>query len=358
MAKFKINIPVRYFRREDADALCAFFSGTSISWNFCKKETFFYVTSNVIEKQGNTYAHEIIGIQRLLKILPDDDTLKADLIKYKEEAKNDKLYDVTISFEGEIAAEIDISNNSILYYTGPIFDKVTYRDIPKLKKMITSDLLDDFYEEKVKKFLLCIMMAIVLSEPGIRLGSGYVVLYIDEQKYRKETLLESPIHTDAFKEYGKIMQTKLNFLDTFNWIKSYTKLQEDGQKPPIPFTMLTYLFNRDSHESLLYSVIGLENLFSKNDKGISYTLQNRINYLFPSITIEQIKYIYQQRSNFVHGKIKMNLYNDYSYTSNEDFQFDDAAILACALLMETIRLLVKNNATKISFSEQLSHKFI
>ena len=54
----------------------------------------------------------------------------------------------------------------------------------------------------------------------------------------------------------------------------------------------------------------------------------------------------------------MNLYKDYSDIMNGDLQFDDAAILACALLMETMRMLVKNNATTLSFNEQLSHQFV
>lgn len=356
MAKLKIDIPVRCFSRKQADDLCVF-SGASVLWRFCQKEAVFSANVSVDEKLGNLYKHEIMGLKKLINLMPDNEGLKADLVKYEEKAKQDKMYDVTISFEGEIAAEIDISYNSILHYTGPLSAKMTHRDIPKLKKMFESDPLDDFYEEKIKKFLICLVMAIVLFSPGIHLGGGRVVLWIDGQEYKKEEFLTSPLHTEAFAKYNQIMKTKLDFANTFSWIKSYTGLQEDREKPPVPFTMLTYLFNRDVHESLLYSVIGLENLFLAKDTGISYKLQNRINYLFPSITKEQIRSIYKQRSDFVHGKVRMNLCKDYSDMMNGDFQFDDAAILACALLMETIRLLVHNNATRLSFSEQLSHKF-
>lgn len=357
MANFRIEIPVRCFSYKDAEALCAFFSGASASWQFCQKETTFSVISAVNEKLGNRYKHEIMGIKKLIKIMPDNDKLKEDLAKYEDKAKKDKIYDVTISFEGEIAAEIDISYNSILHYTGSLSAKPTHRDIPNLKKMIESDPLDEFYEEKIKKFLICLVMATVLSAPDMHLGCGRVILWIDGQEYKKETFLESPLHTEAFAKYSQIMLTKLDFTNTFSWIKKYTKLQDDGQKPPVPFTMLTYLLNRDGHESLLYSVVGLENLYSTKDTGISYKLQNRINYLFPSITKEQIRNIYKQRSDFVHGKVRMNLCKDYSDVMNGDLQFDDSAILACALLMETMRLLVKNNATTLSFSEQLSHQF-
>lgn len=159
--------------------------------------------------------------------------------------------------------------------------------------------------------------------------------------------IEIKVHNDCYY-YDK----------AFLWIKNYTKLQETNKKPPIPFTMLTYLFNRESHESLLYSVIGLENLYFSKNGGIAYTLQKRINYLFPSITKDQIKNIYSQRSDFVHGKVEMMMFKDYNDEINDILQFDDAAILACALLLETLRMLAVNNASKISFNEQLSHKFI
>ncbi len=358
MAILKVELPVRVFEQQKANDLCTLFSGANISWFFCQKETYFHVKTIIEEKYGDLYRHQLLRTRKMLKLFPNDESLKEDLTRYEEKAKNDKIYDVTVIFEGEIAAEIDIFHNSILQYTGPIDTDMTRYDISRLKKLIESYPLDEFYEEKIKKFLICIIMACVIAEPGLYLGCGGVNLWIDEQKYLSDTFLKSPLHTEAFSRHQEIMLTSLDYSKAFLWIKNYTKLQEDSQTPPVPFTMLTYLFNRDSHESLLYSVIGLENLYSAKNGGIAYTLQNRINYLFPSITKEQIKSIYSQRSDFVHGKIKISMCEDYSDTINGFLQFDDAAILACALLLETMRMLAANEASKITFNEQLSHKFI
>lgn len=134
-------------------------------------------------------------------------------------------------------------------------------------------------------------------------------------------------------------------------------MHENKQRTPVAFSALTYVLNREDHESLLYSVIGLESIYSPNNHGISYTLQKRINYIFPSVTKEQIKTIYSKRSDFVHGKEKINLYKDYTDMINGIFPYDDVSILATALLIETIRKLIANDATKIIFREQVSHQF-
>ena len=39
------------------------------------------------------------------------------------------------------------------------------------------------------------------------------------------------------------------------------------------FSALSYVFNREMHEILIYSIIALENIYAPKDKGISYTLQ-------------------------------------------------------------------------------------
>ena len=86
-------------------------------------------------------------------------------------------------------------------------------------------------------------------------------------------------------------------------------------------------------------------------------MQKRINNVFPSITKEQIKDIYKKRSDFVHGETKINVHKDYSDIINGVSQFDDAPLLAVALLIESIRLLIANNAKSILFNEHISHKF-
>ncbi len=357
MAIIKIELPMRFFDHKMVEKVQAFFSGKEFSWIFCNVDTTFNSSIKVEKKLQNRYRHQILGIQKLLSILPNDESLKADLEKYQQKAKNDWMYDVWVSFVGEITAEIDIKDNSILHYTGPINKNITPRDIPRLKKLIESDRLDDFYEEKIKKLILCLIMTCVLTDPSVEIGCGSVNLFIDDKKYSSEMLLVSPMHTDAFDKYQSIMASTLSFEQTFSWIKQYTNLYKETEKPPVAFTALTYVLNREEHESLLYSVIGLESIYTPGNKGISYALQRRVNHIFPSITKEQIKDIYTKRSKFVHGEIKMNIYSDDTDILNGVSQFDEEPILAAALLIESIRILIANNSTRIAFDETITHNF-
>ena len=352
MANIKIEIPVRLFDSKEAECMCNFFSGIKISWLFCQKESQFVSNATIKELLGNNYRHQTIKIQKLLTMFPENKELKETLVRCKEKEKNDKIYDVTVVFEGEIAAEIDIANNSIMHYVGPMITNLTNRDISRAKKLVKNDFLDEFYDDYIKKFIICIIMASIFAAPNISLGFTVHTL-IDGNKYATGSFIENPLHTEAFHQYASLMMTDLNYVQAFSWLKQYTKLQEYCPEPPVPFTILTYLFNRDSHESLLYSVIGLENLYSAKSKNIAEKLYQRIAYIFPTITQEQIKSMYASRSDFVHGKISIPIYKDYGY-----FDFDDVSILACALLLETMRKLAANNATQILFDVYRSYRFV
>lgn len=146
-------MPVRLFERKEAEYICEFFSNIKVSWLFCQKESQFASYVTIKESFGNRYRHEIVGIRKLLTVFPDNEKLREDLTRYEERAKNDKIYDVTVVFEGEIAAEIDIAHNSIMHYTGPLTTNLTHRDISRLKKLVESDPLDEFYEDHIKKCL-------------------------------------------------------------------------------------------------------------------------------------------------------------------------------------------------------------
>lgn len=356
MANIKVEMLVRLYDRKEAEKICAFFSGVKVSWTFCQKESIFTAKTTIKEFYWNNYQHEIIDIQKLIAMLPDNEKLKENLVCCEERAKRDKIYDVTVSFKGEIAAEIDIDYNSILHYTGPILDDIAYRDMRRLKKMIKSDYLDEFYHDYIKRFISCIIMASIFANPSVRLGFK-VSTWFDGVKYKSDSFIKNSLHTDAYQQYASLMTTSLKYTDAFVWIKKYAVLQEATSKPPVPFAMLTYLFNRDIHESLLYSVIGLENLYSAKGGEIAKKLCKRISYIFPEITEQQVEGIYMRRSDFVHGKIEMPPYKDYSDLRNDDIYFDDAAILACALLLETIRKMAANDASKILFDVYCSYRF-
>lgn len=357
MASIKIEIPIRFFDEKKADAAKNFFSDITIPWTFCKKETLFTSSACVNKKLRNTYNHEIARIKELIKLFPEDKTLKTELTRYEERARSSWVYDFVAVFRGDIAAEIDISENRILHYNGPVNKDVKTTDIPRLKKLIVSDMLDDFYEENFKKFLMAIIMIFLFASPCIAPELGVCELFIDGNKYKSERFINSPNRAEALEKHQPIITTKLTVNQVVSWIKKHTNLHENKVKCPVAFSALSYVLNREDHESLLYSVIGLESIYSPDNHGISNALQKRINHIFPLITKEQIKNIYKKRSDFVHGKEKIHLYNDYTDMMNGIFPYDNVSFLATALLFETIRKLIANDATKIIFHEQISYQF-
>ena len=78
--------------------------------------------------------------------------------------------------------------------------------------------------------------------------------------------------------------------------------------------------------------------------------------MFPAIEESQIKNMYTARSDIVHGKIKLGTY----YFPREIIEIDDAIEKACilgvALLVESIRKLIKEDATHYIFQELIKYK--
>lgn len=360
MAKLEIKIPIHTVDKEgkDAEYIKSKLSGLKLDWMFYGKNSTFVSEVKIIKKKGNLYKHEILGIQKLMEILPDYEKLKDDYNKYLELDKKDYIFAVEIVLTSEIAVEIDAENNSILFYDGPKAKELRHRDIAVLKRYIKDDRLDEFYAEKIKRFVLAIFMSIAITYPEIDINSAISIVSFDGKSYRKERYFSCyPIQNDAAKKYGELIDSKISFDDCFNWIKKYTSLADESKKTPVVFSALSYVFNREMHEILIYSIIALENIYAPNDKGISYTLQKNMTTVFPCITKEMIKNLYKMRSKFVHGEISMGNYQSIKEIFDCTRDYEEPSKLAIALLIATIRKLIENDATSIKFRETISFEY-
>lgn len=357
MATLRIDIPLRAFEQKKADFLVSFFSNLSAPWVFYQKETTFRATTQLTVSTPKGELQELAKARKKVKMFPQDAYYQKELQRCEKNARERKQYDIIVSFEGDIAAEIDENCRIISHYTGPIPEVVTHRAFENFQEMIADDFFDDFYHGKIKKFLIALIMSCVLTIPNVHLGFGTTILYVNGIKYQKETFIDTTMHASVFEEHSNILQEQVSFDETFSWVRKYTCLEVCEQKPPVPFAMLTYLLNRDEHESLLYSVIGLEFLYSAR-AGIENKLKKRIPFMFPTVTEEQIENIYNRRSEFVHGKVEMSMCKDYTDMMDGIFPFDEASFLACAIFIETIRKMIKNNAARIAFDVQDSYRYI
>lgn len=86
-------------------------------------------------------------------------------------------------------------------------------------------------------------------------------------------------------------------------------------------------------------------------------MQNNISTVFPSVTKEEIKNLYKMRSEFVHGKCSVGSCQLIEETIDLTEDFIESSRLATALLLATIRKLIKNNSKGIKFWNTVSFEY-
>lgn len=266
-----------------------------------------------------------------------------------------KTTEIELVFFGKIAAEISIEDNSVLYYNGPKNLSEKEISVKKLRKYFKRDIVDENFEAQIELIGLRMVHTIILTMPWLDINNANLTIFIDDKKFKyKEYITYYPIHAEAHEEWPNLFNTKINVNQTWNWLIQNNIHVRDESNCPVA-SILTYLLNRDYHEIMLYSVIGLEALYgdNKNKRSISFTLQNRIHRLFPNISTGQIKNLYKARSNYAHGDTTIGAYDLLLDLINGHFDHRKEAVFAIAIYIETIRMLIANNAVKIDFQEKL-----
>ena len=258
-----------------------------------------------------------------------------------------------VSFEGVCECDVDIDKNSIenisigqenLYFTRlRIINKIYH--------------LEDYYEEEVKPNIVCTVLSTFLSNPKMDLMGGCVYVYLNDIFYKKELLINSNIQSNLIESGITFPDMQLTFRECWKWAVKNTSLFQKNNSSPVAFSTLSYILNRELHETLIYSTIGLESLFCPpKSKSTRYLLTKRIPTVFPVIEEDQIKEMYAARSDIVHGNIKIGTY----YIIREIIKTDDAIANACvlgvALLVESIRKLIESDATHYVFEEFIECK--
>ncbi|MBQ2678904.1 MAG: hypothetical protein IJF98_01775 [Firmicutes bacterium] len=365
MSRIRIEIPINLPKEKEKSLhkiaqIEKFFSNQSFAWEFFGIETNFVSSTKVSKYKGNNYKHELQENIELMKVFPDNNMLKEQHIEILKRIKNDWQYNISIIISGEICSEIDIKNNTIIYYEGPIKKDIKHRDIYKIKNFIKYDYLEDFYCDYLYDFLICVVMSFMITAPFINMACIPIELSFDNIIYIKKLFITYPRQNEAYFCYKDIFVTKLTFDKVFLWIKTNTDLLDLDKKSPVAFSALSYIFYRNDYESLLYSIIGLESIFSAKGKSISKILQKRIQFLFPFVTSDQIDKMYKLRSRYVHGNIQIvncNRLNDFCNDGYECYEDRDIPILATALLIESIRKMIYNDATKICFDVYESYRY-
>lgn len=102
-------------------------------------------------------------------------------------------------------------------------------------------------------------------------------------------------------------------------------------------TALAYALNRSSFERTFYSVVGLESVFSKNEKVVRKQPKETIIKIFPYVSENDLDLFYDKRSDFSHGDIIFPDYYENSERKGHWSNINDAAQKSTSILIMTLR---------------------
>lgn len=214
---------------------------------------------------------------------------------------------------------------------------------------------EEFFNDKLKPCMNRIYMACAIAFANAYKTDCFGIYYSENNESYERGYFAQVSHDSIYpNEYFPNSDTKpLDLLSVWSWMKKYHKYKKDRMTSEArPLTALTYALNRSNFERTFYAVVGLESVFTKNEKGVRKQLKETITKVFPDVTENDVDLFYNKRSDFAHGDI---VFPDYYKNLKDTHHWSDltnAAQKSTALLIMTLRELVKNNAIKILIDKQ------
>lgn len=209
---------------------------------------------------------------------------------------------------------------------------------------------EKFFNYKLKPLMNKIHIACVIAFANNYRTEFFNVLYTENgMNYERGYIAQKSFN--AIRPSEQFSNYRVDFLKVsliWNWMSRHHKYKKDLLTSIArPITALTYALNRSSFEQNFYAVIGLESALTNGEKNVRMQLKRTISILFPYINDSDIDMFYNTRSDFAHGDI---IFPDYYESNDNNPHWSDltkSAEISTALLIITIRELVKNNAVKI-----------
>lgn len=311
------------------------------------------MTEIKIEIRVIMYADAIKSIESIEKI-------KRDFLKFQ---MNCEVQSLPVTFMAQ-PISIQGKSNSVpfaKYYSISVAGNIDMEtelesDFMFNEEKECGDDLCNVYFSDIKPIIGSYIMAFVLAYPEIDISPCRTFVYFNGEEYRHENFFDEDCIVD---ESRALLHEHITIQQAWNWIANNSNLCKRKSDTPPALAALSYVLNRQYPEVLMYSIIGLESIFTaKESRNTNYLLQNRITHLFPSVTKTDIKNMYQLRSEFVHGNKRIGiLYSIDDQIENEE-DYKNNAMLSAALLIESIRILIAHNALGIEFQQTISHTYI
>jgi len=357
LAEIRIEMPLMIYNENEYDQckieLNRIFANKEFKWNLLSKIVRFNVSvqSGCHERIGAPYSIPTKTYKEYLKLHPENKEIQRKL--FDKENEKTVFWMITVCLIGNIDAEIDLDSNTLIFPEDKRYslEEIVEKDL--CVAMLYYRLDEEFYEQ-LKQYILGFQIAIMLSS-GIlsEFMNGKYCLYLNDIKYKEEHIMHN--HYDVFNS-SSIPCTTIDITNCWKWLCNNAKVGDEEAKPPVYFTALTYIINRYDYEAFMFAVLGLDSLFAPNKGNIIQQFKDNINAVFSDLDKNTLKKLYQMRSKFVHGDKEFSIVDSY-LGFNNDPTLDDSIELAGAILVEAIRILIKNQASKFNFEETVSYNF-
>lgn len=212
----------------------------------------------------------------------------------------------------------------------------------------------DFFDEVLKEYLNKIYLTEVIAFADCYCMDTFIVFYQEQGvTYEIGYSATSPNKSVYAEKYVPACELEpIHVRSVWNWTnKNYYSKKDDYISEARPLTAISYVVNRLPFEQLLYAVIGLESVYTKDEHRVKKQLKEIIPKVFSFISEEDVEVFYKLRSEFVHGDIIFPIFYDNNVLGSSSINYWEPAQKASALLLLTVRLLVKYDATKIQLDQ-------
>lgn len=355
MTELKISLSLSCLKQEKIDQISALFQDFKMDCLFDGRKLSSQPVSIEATPSYSFYEEEILNsINALLEKYPNSSYLTLPKMLIESRWKNNPRYQVSVNLTYSLPLYVSADTKKCIITEDPLASSINFDSVNLAETSF--EFFETIYDEEIKRICYTFVIVIILSHPEIYIGNAYLNVYLNSRLYIQEFYLDQNQQEYASEEHPQIFTEKFSLNKTFSWLKQNTELYDPSQPSNIAFSALTQALCRSGYESLIYAIIGLENLFIPKEHSKSEKLQKRIRSVFPNVTAADIRKMYSLRSNFVHGELKMDTCCVTLPSADEEsVNAHKTSTLATALLLESIRKLIAQNATCFHFEENIQY---
>lgn len=297
--------------------------------------------------------------------------------------ENSKLISIPLDDFGEIELEIEkttIETIEELKKTYPTFFISKYLEVVHFLSTIEFEAVYEFgeskgleeiskdalnyamitsiFESRFKNFLTFTQIAI----PGSLLTDKGLFLR-DDKYYHDFKPVSSNLLSVVYEKNVTWPHTdRLSLIKVWNYIKNETCILTKKSETKIEngLNAFSYLIenNSDSMQSLFWAMSGIEALYAEGEIGIGYQIDIKAKLFLgePKENKNLLKKLYNFRSKFIHGNMKIPINWGWLSDDNQDEydeEFYNMECLATRLLTATLQMIIKRDLKRFDFEFKL-----